>query len=80
MNDRVISPAASREDELLDASIRPQKLGEYLGQEAVREQLGIYIEAARRRVRRHVARPATKIATKRKPGVKPKPPTKPRRK
>ena len=49
MNDRVISPAASREDELLDASIRPQKLGEYLGQEAVREQLGIYIEAARRR-------------------------------
>jgi len=49
VNDRVISPAASREDELLDASIRPQKLGEYLGQEAVREQLGIYIEAARRR-------------------------------
>ena len=49
MNDRVISPAASREDELLDASIRPQKLAEYLGQAAVREQLGIYIEAARRR-------------------------------
>jgi Holliday junction DNA helicase RuvB len=49
VNDRVISPAASREDELLDASIRPQKLAEYLGQAAVREQLGIYIEAARRR-------------------------------
>ena len=49
MNDRVISPAASREEELLDASIRPQKLAEYLGQVAVREQLGIYIEAARRR-------------------------------
>jgi len=49
VNDRVISPAASREEELLDASIRPQKLAEYLGQVAVREQLGIYIEAARRR-------------------------------
>jgi Holliday junction DNA helicase RuvB len=49
VNDRVISPAASREDELLDASIRPQRLAEYLGQVAVREQLSIYIEAARRR-------------------------------
>ena len=36
--------------------------------------------AARRRVRRRLARPTTKIATKRKPGAKPKPPTKPRRK
>lgn len=35
--------------------------------------------AARRRVRRHLARPTTKIATKRKPGTKPKPPGKPRR-
>ncbi|HEX6832738.1 MAG TPA: Holliday junction branch migration DNA helicase RuvB, partial [Rudaea sp.] len=30
-------------------SIRPKKLDEYLGQQAVREQLAIYIEAARRR-------------------------------
>ena len=35
--------------------------------------------AARRRVRRHAVRPTTKIATKRKPGGKPKPPGKPRR-
>ena len=46
---RLISTAANCEDELLEASIRPQKLSEYLGQQAVREQLGIYIEAARRR-------------------------------
>ena len=46
---RLFSAAANREDELLEASIRPQKLAEYLGQQAVREQLGIYIEAARRR-------------------------------
>ncbi|MBS0566991.1 MAG: Holliday junction branch migration DNA helicase RuvB [Proteobacteria bacterium] len=50
MNDsRLISSSATRDDELLEASIRPQKLSEYLGQQAVREQLGIYIEAAKRR-------------------------------
>ena len=50
MNDsRLISSDATREDDLLEASIRPQKLSEYLGQQAVREQLGIYIEAAKRR-------------------------------
>jgi Holliday junction DNA helicase RuvB len=50
MNDsRLISSTATREDALLETSIRPQKLSEYLGQQAVREQLGIYIEAAKRR-------------------------------
>ncbi|MCW5568629.1 MAG: AAA family ATPase, partial [Dokdonella sp.] len=46
---RLIAADADREDELLEASIRPQRLGEYLGQATVREQLSIYIEAARRR-------------------------------
>jgi Holliday junction DNA helicase RuvB len=46
---RVISAAANREDEALEASIRPKNLREYLGQQTVREQLSIYIEAARRR-------------------------------
>ncbi|MBS0570961.1 MAG: AAA family ATPase, partial [Proteobacteria bacterium] len=50
MNDpRVIATASTREDEIAEASIRPQKLAEYLGQQAVRAQLSIYIEAARRR-------------------------------
>ena len=50
MNDaRVISTSDTHEDEALDASIRPQKLADYLGQQAVKEQLGIYIEAAKRR-------------------------------
>ena len=50
MNDvRVSSSASTREDELLEASIRPQRLSEYLGQQAAREQLSIYIEAAKRR-------------------------------
>ena len=49
MTDRAISPTAMPEDEVIEASIRPKKLAEYLGQQTVREQLGIYIEAARRR-------------------------------
>ncbi len=49
MNDRIIAASASREDEIVDASIRPKKLDEYLGQQPVREQMSIYIEAAKRR-------------------------------
>ena len=46
---RVVAGSASREDEAVEASIRPKRLDDYLGQETVREQLKIYIEAARRR-------------------------------
>ena len=46
---RPVTAAATREDELVEASIRPKRLSEYLGQATVREQLAIYIEAARRR-------------------------------
>ncbi|MGH8499042.1 MAG: Holliday junction branch migration DNA helicase RuvB, partial [Methylococcales bacterium] len=49
MNDRVISTTATREDDIAEASIRPKKLDEYLGQEAVREQMKIFIEASKRR-------------------------------
>ena len=46
---RIIASDASLEDDVLDASIRPRRLAEYLGQQAVREQMSIYIEAARKR-------------------------------
>ncbi len=49
MTDRLIAADADSEDEQIEASIRPQRLAEYLGQETVREQMSIYIEAARRR-------------------------------
>ncbi len=49
MTDRLTSASANREDDIVEATIRPQRLAEYLGQPVVREQLGIYIEAARRR-------------------------------
>ena len=46
---RIVGAGATREDEAAEASIRPKRLDEYLGQRPVREQLGVYIEAARRR-------------------------------
>ncbi len=46
---RIITPAATREDEMLEASIRPRRLDEYLGQQPVREQMQIYIEATKGR-------------------------------
>ncbi|WP_334131903.1 Holliday junction branch migration DNA helicase RuvB [Silanimonas lenta] len=49
MNPRTVAPGATAEDEALEASIRPKSLAEYLGQEAVREQMQIYIQAARQR-------------------------------
>ena len=50
MNDpRIVSPAATREEDAIEASIRPKKLAEYLGQQPVREQMQIYIEAAKQR-------------------------------
>ena len=49
MTERLISTTAASDDDLVEATIRPQRLGEYLGQHVVKEQLAIYIEAARRR-------------------------------
>ncbi len=46
---RIIAPSTTSEDEALEATIRPRRLDEYLGQASVREQMGIAIEAARRR-------------------------------
>jgi Holliday junction DNA helicase RuvB len=51
MNDasRIITADATQEDAAIEASIRPKRLADYIGQQTVREQLSIYIEAARRR-------------------------------
>jgi len=49
MSDRLIAPQGSSEDERIEATIRPQRLADYLGQAPVREKLAVYIEAARRR-------------------------------
>ena len=49
MPERVIAPQATAEDEVLERSVRPRRLGEYIGQGAVREQMSIFIQAARAR-------------------------------
>src|SRR5690606_41874908 len=46
---RIIAAGATREDDAVESSIRPKRLDEYLGQVPVREQLSIYIDAARQR-------------------------------
>ena len=46
---RIVSPEESLDEARLEASIRPRVLDEYLGQQPVREQMKIYIEAAKRR-------------------------------
>ena len=49
MSDRLVSADAALDDQGLEASIRPKRLDEYLGQQPVRAQMKIFIEAARRR-------------------------------
>jgi len=46
---RVISPEDSVEDLTLEVSLRPKSMDEYIGQPAMREKLGIFLEAAKRR-------------------------------
>jgi Holliday junction DNA helicase RuvB len=46
---RLISPACSLDDATLDRAVRPKRLSEYIGQKVMREQLDIYIHAARAR-------------------------------
>jgi holliday junction DNA helicase RuvB len=46
---RLVGSEALVEDDQLDTSLRPRILDDYVGQEQVREQLGIQIEAAKRR-------------------------------
>jgi len=47
--ERLISPDTRGEDDRFDRAIRPRRLQDYVGQTAVREQMAIFMEAARRR-------------------------------
>jgi len=49
LDDRIISGDMQSEDSLQETSIRPRILDEYIGQTKVKENLKIYIEAARER-------------------------------
>ena len=51
MTERLISADdKAPEEEIIDRAIRPQRLQEYVGQPAVSDQMGIFIQAARQRV------------------------------
>jgi Holliday junction DNA helicase RuvB len=48
-NDRLISGQGEPEEELLEQSIRPESLDDYVGQSAVKKQMRIFIAAAKKR-------------------------------
>jgi Holliday junction DNA helicase RuvB len=47
--DRLVQAPATREDEAVDRAIRPKKLADYVGQEQVKAQLEIFVQAAVKR-------------------------------
>ena len=51
MNDieRTVSAVSAKEDDSLDRAVRPKLLADYAGQPVVRDQMEVFIEAARRR-------------------------------
>ena len=49
MVDREVVPVELEEDKSLDTSLRPRLLDEYVGQEAIKENLKIFIDAAKGR-------------------------------
>ena len=46
---RIVTPDLSPEDSEIEFSLRPRRLTDYIGQEKAKENLSVYIEAARRR-------------------------------
>jgi Holliday junction DNA helicase RuvB len=47
--DRLMAPMDTASDKAMDISLRPKTMDEYVGQQAMREKLSIFLEAARRR-------------------------------
>ena len=47
--DRLVTPKGSREDDILDRTVRPQRLADYVGQPQVSEQMDIFVKAAKGR-------------------------------
>ena len=47
--DRLISGSAKEREEQFDRAIRPLSLEEYIGQPVVRDQMGLFMQAARQR-------------------------------
>ena len=48
-NNNILDPKVNDEEEFSEISLRPQKLSEYIGQKKVKENMKVYIEAAKKR-------------------------------
>lgn len=48
-SDRVIQPSQQNNDHVLDSSLRPQTLADYVGQQAIKDNLSIFLQAAKQR-------------------------------
>ena len=49
MNDRLVSPNVGETEQAIETSLRPKKLEDYIGQDKVKENLRIFLQAARAR-------------------------------
>ena len=49
MDVRINNPQPTDDDRLFEEGLRPRSLSEFVGQNAIKENLSIFIEAARRR-------------------------------
>ena len=49
MIERVLSPKLRDEDIALDTSLRPRRLADYIGQERIKQNLAILLQAAKGR-------------------------------
>ncbi|MBM7097811.1 MULTISPECIES: Holliday junction branch migration DNA helicase RuvB [Alteribacter] len=49
MEERIVSGETQREEEWAELSLRPQRLSQYIGQQTVKENLKVFIEAAKMR-------------------------------
>ena len=49
MSDRLVSPQAGESDQAIETSLRPRRLEEYIGQERIKANLQIFLQAAKDR-------------------------------
>lgn len=49
MDERIVSPESTEQEEIIEKSLRPQTHAQYIGQDKVKQELSIYIQAAKNR-------------------------------
>lgn len=49
MDERIVSPESTEQEEIIEKSLRPQTLAQYIGQDKVKQELSIYTQAAKNR-------------------------------